>query len=509
MRDFFDRYARYIALAGALCLLVALGGLMVVADRALWIEIVGGVGLLLFAVAALTQPSALRAAVTGRQARYGGNAVLMSLAVLVILGVLNYMGARHHKRWDVTEEKQFSISEQTIQILEELKEPVSVKLFFTPTHYNRQQAEDLIKEYDLRTKNLDYEMVDPDLQRNLTIAYNVARDGTIVFERGDRREVTFGAEEQDLTSALLKVTRDETKTVYFMTGHGERSVEGGDASGYGLVKTMLEAENYAVGSYNPAAMPTAPADMAVLVIADPQKALSSEELDAVRAHVYAGGGVLVLLDPGTEAPMGELLEEFGIQLDDDLVIDPARSFFGDVASPLVDRYGFHQITKDLGGMTTFFPTARSLAPVEPTPAGWTVQMLAETSPNSWAETGYREEQVGPDDDELKGPIGIVAAIEPETAGGGLGRLVVVGDANFVEDGVLQAVRGNVGSVDLFMNAINWLAEEESLISIRPKTQEQRQVVLTSPQARAIIYSNILFVPLIVLAVGAVIWWRRR
>ena len=88
-------------------------------------------------------------------------------------------------------------------------------------------------------------------------------------------------------------------------------------------------------------------------------------------------------------------------------------------------------------------------------------------------------------------------------------LVVVGDANFVEDGVLQAVRGNVGSVDLFMNAINWLAEEEALISIRPKTQEDRQVVLTSPQARAIIYSNILFVPLIVLAVGAVIWWRRR
>jgi len=367
----------------------------------------------------------------------------------------------------------------------------------------------LIKEYAIRSSNLAYEMIDPDLQRNLAIAYNIARDGTIVFERGERREVTFGAEEQDLTSALLKVTRDETKTVYFMTGHQERGIDGAESNGYSLVKGMLEAENYAVSTFNAAATPTLPADMAVLVIADPQKDLASEELDAVRAFIYGGGGVLVLLDPGTVDPMGGLLSEFGLLTADDLLVDPARSFFGDVASPLVDSYGFHQITKDLGGLTTFYPTARSLSLVEPAPAGWTVQMLVETSPNSWAETGYREAQVQPDEDELKGPVGIMAAVEPATAGQGMGRLVVVGDANFVDDGVLTAVRGNVGSVDLFMNAINWLAEEESLISIRPKTPEQRQVMLTSPQARAIIYTNILFVPLIVLAVGAVVWWRRR
>jgi len=85
----------------------------------------------------------------------------------------------------------------------------------------------------------------------------------------------------------------------------------------------------------------------------------------------------------------------------------------------------------------------------------------------------------------------------------------VGDADFSSDGVLTALRGSIGNLDLFMNAVGWLAEEDTLISIRPKEPEFREVILTPPQARAIIYSSVLFVPLIVLAAGGVVWWRRR
>lgn len=509
MRERMARHAQVMAWAGLAAIVIALGGWLVVGKLELWTEIVGAVGTLLLALTVLLRPNEIKAALTGRQARYGGNALLMSAAFFAIVGLVNYLGARHHKRWDVTEQKQFSISQQSIRILESLKEPVQVKLFFTPGHYNRTQAEDMIKEYAIRSSKLNYEFIDPDLGRRLAIEYNISRDGTTIFERGDRREVTFGVQEQDLTSALLKVTRDEMKGVYFLTGHKELDPESGEDSGYGMIKQMLENENYRVAIFNLAVTDTVPADMDVLVVAGPQTPLSSDETARLRAFFEQGVSLLILVEAGYADPFEGMLADYGVDLTDDLVIDPERSFFGDIATPLVDSYEFHQITKDMGRLSSFFPTVRSVVMKDPSPEGWNAQYLVRSSESSWAEADYRERQVEPDDDEAKGPLGLAVVIEPSVQGSGTGRLVVIGDADFVQNRILSSVRGSVGNVDLFMNAVGWLAEEEELISIRPKPPEQRQVVLTEPQARAVIYSNILFVPLLVLVAGAVVWWRKR
>lgn len=509
MKERIAAYSRYTAQAGFACIVVALAAWLVLGEAKTWIEILGALGILLVAVTALLRPAEVKAALTGRRARYGGNAALMSVSFLLIVGLVNYLGTRHHQRWDVTEEKQFSLSEQSIQILQSLEEPVQVKLFFTPGHYNRQKAEDLIKEYAIRSRRVTYEFIDPDLQRRLAMDYQITRDGTIVFERGEEREQTFGVQEQDLTSALLKLIRDEVKGVYFLTGHQERDPESSDAAGYSFIKQVLERENYQVGTFNFAVTDTVPIDMVVLVVAGPRVDISSGEIKRLDSYVQDGGSVLLLVEPGIADPFGGMLRAYGVELADDLVVDAARSFFGDIAAPLVDRYAFHQITKDLTGLTSFFPTARSIAKTSPLPEDWGVQYLATSSESSWAETAYLEERVHLDEGEAKGPLALAAVVEPTRPATGKGRLAIVGDASFVENGLLNSVRGSIGNVDLFMNMVGWLAEEEELISIRPKMPEQRQVVLTPPQARAIIYSNILFVPILVLAVGAVVWWRRR
>ncbi len=497
-----------IALIGAAALLIALSGLLVLGTPALWIEVLGGIGLALLALAALARPSQFLALLSGRQARYGGNAALMTIALVAILGFTNYIGNRYHWRWDVTEDQQFSLSEQTLSILNSLEEPVHVTLFFTPLHYNRQQAEDLIQEYALRGQNLDYTFVDPDLDRRTALEYQIARDGTIVFERGDRRELTFGVQEQDLTSALLKVSRDEKRGVFFLTGHQERDPLDHDQLGYSLIRQFLESENYVVDTLNLAATATPPPELDVLVIAGPQQPLSADELARLRTFVEQGVGLLVLIEPGMEDPLDGLLRDYGLELPDTLILDPIRSFFGDITAPLVDRYEFHQITKDMSGLTSVFPLARDLRLVEPAPEEWRVQVLAFTSENAWAETDYRGEQVGRSADDLGGPLPIAAAIEPSDSGAGRGRMVVIGNVSFCENGLLNQLRG-IGNVDLFMNAVGWLAEDDALISIRPTTPLPRQVILTPPQARAIIYTNILFVPLLVLLAGGVVWWRRR
>ncbi|MCD6519397.1 MAG: GldG family protein [Anaerolineae bacterium] len=508
MKERTALWSKYTFGLGSLALLSALGGRLVLGETKLWMEITGAAGILLLALTALLRPTELKTALTGRQARYGGNAFLMSISFLLILGLVNYLGVKHHYRWDVTEEKRFSLSEQTLQILKSLKEPVHVKLFFTPGYYNRQQAEDLIKEYAARCDKITYEFIDPDVQRRLAMQYQITRDGTTVFEQGDRQEKTYGVQEQDFTSALLKVTSDKVKGIYFLTGHQERDPESANATGYSLIKQLLQRENYKVGTFNFAVTDTLPSDLSVLIIAGPRKELSAEETERIRNYVEKGGSLFVLVDPGMPDPFNGALESFGIELPDDLIIDPIRSFL-DISTPLVDRYNFHQITKDLAGLTSFFPTARSIGKVNPTPEGWIFQYLVMSSSDSWAELQYKEKRIRKDENEKKGPLGIAAVIEPSVPGSQKGRIVIVGDSDFVSNELLTRVKGSIGNADLFMNAVGWLAEEEELISIRPKPPEQRQIILTPPQARAVIYSNILFVPLAVLIIGGIVWWKRR
>jgi ABC-type uncharacterized transport system involved in gliding motility auxiliary subunit len=509
MLERIKSWSLYVALIGATALLVALGTWMIQGEAALWVELCAAGGALVLALAVILNPAPVRAALTGRQARYGGNAALMSVAFLLILVMLNVLGARHPQRWDTTQEKQFSLSEQTRQVLRGLREPVQVKLFFTPSHYSRQSVEDLLKEYVAHSDKISYEFIDPDAQRRQALDYQISRDGTIVFQLGTRREVVFGYQEQDLTSGLVKITSNKVRGVYFLTGHQEVDPDATDQTGYSLIKQALISENYQVNTFNMAVTSTWPSDLSVLVVAGPKQPLTAAELTRLAAFINNGGKALLMVEAGMADPLGGMLHAFGLDLADDLVLDTVKSFYGDIASPLVDRYEYHQITKDLTGLTSFFPTARSVVKANPAPAEWNVHYLALSSASSWAETGYRDQRVKADANEAKGPLGLAAAVEPSAAGTGKGRMVVIGDAHLVDNGTLSTVGGSVGNLDLVMNAVGWLAEEESLISIRPKQPEQRQVILTAPQSRAIIYGSIILMPLLVLAVGVLVWWRRR
>ncbi len=501
--------ARYVALAGVLLVAIALGGWLVAGLLKPWIEIAGIVGLVLIAVAIVLQPQQLKAALFGKRTRYGSNAVVVSLALLLIVALVNYLGTRYHARWDVTEQKQFSLSEQTIQILKGLDEPVQATLFFTPTHYNRLAAEDLMKEYALQSKHFSYRIVDPDADRVTALNYQVARDSTIIFERGDRREVTFGVDESDFTGTLLKVLSDEVRAVYFLTGHGERNPDVYDGTGCNTIKQVLESENYKVGTLSLAVGDAVPDDAVALVIAGPRQSLSQRELDILAAHVDNGGRLMVLYEPGMPDPLLGLLQRYGLDVRDDIVIEPTNAFFGDIASPVVMEYVYHQITKDLTGMPSWFPTARALHTADALPDTWNISQLANTSADAWAETAYLENAVDLNADEARGPLALAVAVEPGIAESGLGRLVVVGDADFVGDDALATVSSGLGNIDLFMNAIGWLSEQESLISIRPQEPENRTIVLTGPQANAIIYTGLLFAPLVLLAIGAYVWWKHR
>lgn len=498
-------YAAYLGLA-------AFGGgvvsFLITKELDLVTDILLGAGLILMAVYVLLRPREVQRALTGRQARYGSNTLIMSLAFIGILILLNYLGARHHLRADWTAEKQYSLSPQTLEILDDLEEPVQVTVFLTPSDPRRADLEDLLVEYTYKSDKISYEFIDPDANPALARQKGISSYGVLVFERGDRREETYALDEQDITSAILKVSRDTQKGVYFVTGHQERDPESSAQDGYSRAKQWLERDNYLVETVNLATITTTvPSTATVLVVAGPQYSLAPEEEQMLTDYLDGGGRLLLMVDPGQPVPITGTLEAWGVRFRDDLVIDPASSFFGDVASPLVTRFRYHEITKDLGGLTTFFPVARSVEQITPSPEGVSVAPLVATSNNSWGETDLNNRQVRYDPEaDIKGPVYLAVAAR-KTEGGG--RLVVFGDSDFASNGVVRAVQGAVGNADLFLNAVNWLAEEESLLAIGPKQTQQRMMVLTQPSMRLILYSTAGLLPLVVLIIGGIVWWSRR
>lgn len=510
MRARLHSIATYLVYAGLLALVIGLGLYLVTRQFNTVVEVLLGLGLALIGLFIMARPEQVKRALTGRTARYGGSATLMSVALIGILVLVNFLGNRHHKRFDLTASKEYSLSPQTIQILAELKEPVDITAFFTASYYYRQEADDLITEYRYHTNKLNYRVIDPELQPGVARQYGITRDGTMLFQQGDRRQEVYYPDEKSITTAILKVTQAETKTIYFVTGHKEHDPEGTGQGSYSTVRQALLDENYQVSTLNLATITdTVPVDAAALIVAAPQIPFSDKEAETLRAYLDGGGKVMFLTDPTLPNVLGnDYLAQWGFRLRDDMAVDPVGAFFGDYLTPLVSRYPYSTITKDLGGLSSFFPVARSIEPMAELPDGVVINRLIETGQNSWGETDLQNRQLSNDKSaDAQGPLVLGISAEKTDSGA---RLVVFGDSDFVANEVLNTVSGALGNKDLFLNAVNWLTEEEILISIRSKPADVRQITpLTGIQQRLILYSSIGILPLVVLAAGAWVWWSRR
>ncbi|MDO9065672.1 MAG: Gldg family protein, partial [Chloroflexota bacterium] len=335
---------------------------------------------------------------------------------------------------------------------------------------------------------------------------------TLVFESKGRKRNITGLDESALTSAIVNVTRGDQKVIYFLTGHGERGMDATSQDGYSQAKQSLEKDNYVIKSAALAVTPTVPADCALLIVAGPTKPLLSAEITAINTSLDRGGKLLFLTDPQVSTGLEDgVLKRLGIVVRNDVVIDPASSLLGDVASPEVSNFGWSPITKDLRA-SAVFPLARSLTTDQTPPAGVTVVEFARTGVSSWGETDLTNTaQLSFDPaKDVKGPLTLGLSAEVAHAAGGVtiaptARLVVYGDSDFASNALASAL----GNLDLFANSVNWLAEDESLISIRAKPPTERMLSMTSSEQILALISSLVLLPLAVLLVGALVWWRRR
>jgi ABC-type uncharacterized transport system involved in gliding motility auxiliary subunit len=511
VRLILKRFSAVIAYVGLLVLLLALVSYIVSQTLDTMVQglLIAGAALLVLYL--IVESKSVRASLSGRGARYGTNAALMIVAFVGIIVMVNALADKHHYRWDLTASKQYSLSDQTINILKGLKDPIKVTGFFATNNPNQVdsqgQLENLLKSYLLHTDKLSYQFVDPDAKPALARQYGITSYGSVVFERGTKRQTTMTIDEQSLTSTLLKTISDQVKGVYFLTGHKERNPDDGAQTGYSTVKSYLEKNNYKVGTVNFAITNTVPSDLNVLVIAAPQVPFAPQEIDTINTYLQSGGKALIMTEAGDTNSLNDVLSRWGIQARDDLIVDPSSSFFGDPTAPLVTTYTFPDVTKGVSGLMTFFPSTRSLTKMDNVTTTLSIQALVSSSESSWGETEYKDaQQVKPDPGkDAMGPLTFGMAVS-STAN--KARLVVFGDSDFAANGPLAAVQG-FGNQDLFAGAVNWLGEEEALVAISPKAPDERPLMLPPGSSRLVVFSSLILLPLVVIVAGVAVWWNRR
>ncbi len=465
----------------------------------------------------------------------GANVTVMVVLALLLFGMANYFSARHYHRFDLTRIKIYSLSDQSKAILKELKGPIKITVFFQPTHALYGPMRELLQGYQYHgDKKVEVEFVDPgrDYARAKILAekYKIDDMNLVIFESGDRNKY-IGAQaiadydyqgffgggapklkafrgEEAFTSAILAVTEERKPSIYFMTGHGEKEIEKTDpAAGYSVVSQLLQHANFDVQEFSLLREGKIPQTADLVVLAGPNVALAEMEIQELGMYLDGGGKLLLMADPLTEPGLTELLKKHGIELGNDVIVDPAKKLpFVSPANVFITEYGSHPITEKIQGLATLFPLARSVSPAAPLPSDISVVELAKTTSYGWGEakTAVNEFQFNEGEDK-KGPVSIAVAMEKKLEGEKTARMVVIGDSDFISNSQL----GNLGNKDFFFNIIHWLVQQEKKIAIGPKIPEQVNLNLNASQMGQVFWETIIGLPLLSLALGGAVLWRRR
>jgi len=449
---------------------------------------------------------------SGRTAQQGTNTTILTLAVIAILVVINFVGFRHHKTFDLTTEKLYTLSDQTRNIVSGLKQDLTVARFDKAPN---NAFDDLMAEYKALSPHFKYQFVDPQEKPEVAQDFGATHMGDVVVAYGIRKDhLDAGARgqlgEEDVTDAIVKVTSDKVKEVCFVTGHGEKSLTDGSQDGYTQVDAGLKKENYATKPINLIAENGVPSDCSVVVIAGPKQSYYPQETAMLGKFLDAGGEALIMVDPATDPKLDDLFQAWNVALGSNVVVDASgmgQLFGGGPIIPVVQDFGSSPITKGFQGSVAFFPLARTAAVADKNKTIPQTVELLKTSERSFTipklEPGQKKISFDSKTDKI-GPLSL-GVVANRKVGDKDARLVVIGNSQFAANPWVSQQRNG----DLFFNAIDWLTQDENLISIRPKSATNRRVTLSEAQSAALHWVNLVFLPGLVIFSGVYIWWKRR
>ncbi|MDB9484999.1 Gldg family protein [Dolichospermum circinale] len=502
------------------------------------------------------------------------NALIATLSVLVILGLINFLGIRYHLRLDLTDTQLFTLSPQSRELVSNLPETMKVWLF---TKEKNSQDQELLDNYHRQSNKFKFEYVDPELKPGLAERFGVKDYGEVYLEFQTKRQLIQIISEDErlseikLTNRLQQMINPKTAKVYFLQGHSEHPLS---ASKGAISKAIqgLTDKNFTISTLNLAERPQVPDDANVVIVAGPQKELLTGEVTALQNYLNRGGNLLLMIDPNTNPKMDTLLKEWGVRLDNRLVIDNSgASLQLGPATILVTEYGQHPITQDFANNISVYPLTRPLE-IDPV-SGVESMVLLKTKPypNSWAESDQKSEKLEFNEDkDLKGPLTLGVALTRKLSNSPIPTTknsptpipttktsptptptataktsptaiptptpiptaktsptaiptpipTAKTSPNTAKESRL-VVFGNSNFAtdslfeqqlngDVFLNTVSWLSQQdEKLLSIRPKQPKNRRIIISNREANLLTISAVFLLPLLGLLTGFIIWWKRR
>ncbi len=497
---------------GAIGAGLALGGLVAysIAPDKLWlVTLLEGLALVCLVAFFVIHFETVKAFSTRRSTRLGMNSILMVVLFTGILVIVNFLAARHSKRWDLSETQHFTLAPQTYQILRGLTQEVKVTVFSQDRSQSFNLYRDLLDSYRQASDKLKVEFVDPERRPGVARQYGITRTDTAVLESGPQTTRVTVPSEAELTSALIRVSKDRKKHIRFLDGHGERGLTDQERGGLSLMKEALTKQGYEVEPVSLLQESQVPENTAVLVLAGPRRPVTKEEQDRIGRFVEAGGHLLVLIDPDTQSELDPLLRRWGLEAGRGVLVDlQDRLAQGDLTALMVRTFTEHEITQDFT-FAVLFPVSRHLVFHDEAGKEWDFVPLARTSPRSWAETDLKGRVVSYSaKEDVQGPLPLAAALTPKKPaeeGKPRAAIVVVGNSSFASNAYLNFP----GNTDFLLHALGWLAEERDLISITPKEPAFRPFIPNPSQERILLYVQVLLLPSLTFLWGMAIWRRRR
>ena len=551
------------ALMGILAMVVGLVLMVTVSEAktfGLAIMILGAVVVSLTGIAAWR---AVTESVTGRRGRYSANTLLMIISFLLLIGVLNFVFWDNPNRWDVTSTRQFTLAPRTLDVLANLETPVNAIAFFDRNDEDQrpylEDVDNLLREFSVRSNQFAYEVMDPDVEPNIAKQYGVTSPGQVAFfvNDSDTFDVAFGARyrgrnprtgdaifdanpslEQDFVTPLLIVSGQEKKTAYFLIGHGERDVvDPTSDDGIFTAVNALTKENFDVRPLDLSRkkiVPRRTGDQpleedevapSLIIIAGPVKDLLDDEVDELTDFLEDGGRLLVLIDPGAPTSYIDFLSNWGVTVSRGNVIDEKDFLRPDTRVPFVTQHNTqNDITK--GIERTYFPGVaaiqfdmqsmprvvvggqilpqQNVIEISRTSSGsWLVDDLTRSTPNADLDTQGTFSTVVLVEDAFAPLDKSPKFIDPTSAIPA--SLVIIGDSDFVTNKHFN----NASNGDLFLNSINYLTGDVSLINIRPKQVTRREILATPNEFDVIRYTSWFVLPSLMALAGIGIWWVRR